>query len=66
MLIQRLRSLRIPISGKSVAVFDLAATAALGYAVSRLLRVPLPVGVIAAFGVGHITHKALHVRTAFS
>ena len=65
-MIERLRSVRIPVSGKSVAVFDLVATAALGYTASRLLRIPLPIGILGAFAIGHATHKVLRVSTAFS
>ena len=65
-MIHRLRSVRIPIGGKSVAVFDLAATGIFGYAMSRFFHVPLPVAVIGAFAVGHVTHKVLRVQTAFS
>ena len=47
-------------------MFDIAATAAGGYLVSRMLGVPLVVGIPATFLAGHATHKLMGVKTAFS
>ena len=65
-VISDLRKPRVSIFGANVAVFDLAATALGGYYVSRVLGIPPLIGVPGAFLAGHLTHRALGVKTALS
>ena len=65
-LINDLRKPRVSILGADVAVFDLTATALGGYYVSRMLGIPPLIGVPGAFLAGHLTHRALGVKTALS
>ena len=65
-VINELRKPRVTIFGADVAVFDLTATAIGGYYISRLLGISPLIGVPGAFLAGHLTHRALGVKTALS
>ena len=65
-LINDLRKPKIHIFGADVAVFNLTATALDGYYLSRMLGVSPLIGIPGMFAAGHLTHRALGVKTALS
>jgi len=65
-IITVLRKPKIKILDKNVAIFDVSATVIAGYYISKYFDLPIYIGIPSTFMVGHLTHKALDVKTQFS
>ena len=65
-IITVLRKPKIKILDKNVAIFDVSATLIAGYYISRYFEIPIYIGIPSTFMVGHLTHKAIGVKTQFS
>ena len=65
-IIEDLRKPKIHIMNKDIALFDVSITAITGYYISRYFEIPIYIGIPSTFMVGHITHKALNIKTEFS
>ena len=65
-IITVLRKPKIRILDKNVAIFDVSATLIAGYYISRYFEIPIYIGIPGTFMVGHISHKAIGVKTQFS
>jgi hypothetical protein len=65
-LISDLRSPKVDILGRPVAIFDLSMTIAGGYILGKYLDVPVYITVPSMFALGYTTHKALGIKTAFN
>ena len=65
-IITVLRKPKIKILDKNVAIFDVSATLIAGYYISTYFEIPIYVGIPSTFMVGHLTHKAIGVKTQFS
>jgi hypothetical protein len=61
-----LRKPKIRIIDKNIALFDVSATLIAGYYISEYFEIPIYIGIPSTFMVGHLTHKALGVKTQFS
>jgi len=65
-IITVLRKPKIKILDKNVAIFDVSATLIAGYYMSKYFEIPIYVGIPSTFMIGHLTHKAIGVKTQFS
>lgn len=65
-MIKEIRSVRVKIGEKNVAVFDLSATVFAAYLISRKMNWNFPLTIVGTFATGHVTHKLVGVKTQFS
>jgi hypothetical protein len=66
MVVGTLRSTKIPVLGKQVALFDVSMTALGGYLIAEKMGWSKPKTILGMFVLGQVTHMALVLTTQFN